>query len=443
MPSKMHNVMGELSWESLSQSDQSAWGLSARIPDDAPEFIRKNFPSPVTVKEKAGFYSHFLDAMGWKSEAWLKTPEYLLNGRLSVPHGGVTPDLNSCAAGDQFSDPEARRIVMRQFVPCMIEEIQHGRMEKAFLYWGLLAHFIQDGLAMGHIFPNRMFYDFFPDDAPYHRHYHQMIDSCNPELKTVRTDLLGTSVAGVIFRLGMFSEQNEVAARRAFFPMLEACRRDDKETMNCLAKPFLQSAVFQCASLLHTAVAIGQGNLKPKESERLKSLNLVDAVGHTIHLGGKYAHIIRGHNVVDGKLVPLRIDLGNGPETIENGLGMTSFNSVRYLLEPGAFSCLEGSIALSCEYLEDQEPDMDVEFFIGLDKEYNRIVSSELNYGPGMKKVYSVRLKPDGPAQHFSIKLGNAKTLLLAVLPRPVNVNGQERCPFPHIVVAYPRLNEE
>ena len=46
-------------------------------------------------------------------------------------------------------------------------------------------------------------------------------------------------------------------------------------------------------------------------------------------------------------------------------------------------------------------------------------------------------------ARHFSVKLNSAKTLLLAVLPHPVNVNGQEKYYFPHIVVAYPRLNKE
>ena len=439
----MHLTLGELSWASLSPSDREAWNLSPQVPDDAPEFIHDHLRTvspPATVQQKMGIYSFFLDLMGWRRLQWLKTPEYLLPGLRPVPHGSADRDLNGCMTGSQLSDPESRRLVLRHFLPSMIGEIRAGRMERAALFGGLLAHFIQDGAAVGHVFPNSMFYEFAPEDPHYHRHYHSMLDECNPELATCEPALLGTSTAEAVFRLGVLGDQNEVRAKHIFFPMLEAGRNEDRETMNDLARPLLESAVFQVASLWHTSLALGLGTCDPSEAESLRTLDLCEAVPYECHPGGKYGRIVRGHSVVEGRLVPLRVDLGSGPETVRDGFGMTSFVAAKFLLEPGAFSRFDGAVGLSCDNVDDQEPSMDVEFFVGLDRDYNRVVSSELDYGAGMKKAHSVKLHPESPSGSFSVPLGGAKTLVLAVRPYPVIVGGKEKCWFPHVVVANPRL---
>ena len=86
---------------------------------------------------------------------------------------------------------------------------------------------------------------------------------------------------------------------------------------------------------------------------------------------------------------------------------------------------------------------MDVEFFIGLDPTYNRRLSSDLDSGPSMRKAYSTKLEPGAVAKRFSVELGRAQTLLLAVLPHVIKVGDKDRCWFPHVVVARPRLTKE
>jgi len=441
MPGLMHIVMGKLSWETLSPEDQRGWGLSAEVPADTPEFLRQP-PMPKTVAEKMGRYAQFLDRMGWRGDNLRKHPEFALEDGRPVPHGAATPDLNGCWSGEQLPDAEGTRRLFRRFVPPMIEEVRRGDMERAALFGGLITHVIQDGAALSHVFPNAMFYDFFPDDGETFPDFHGLIDGCDPALDRVTPALLGTRVEEVVFRLGVNFERNVERFKRAFIPMIEAGRQDDRETMNALARPFLQNAVWQVASLYHSALAIGRGPMDPREAAALAAYDLTEAVPHTCHPGNGYRKIVRGASVDDGRRVPLRADLGAGPVTVERGLGMTSFVTARYLLEPGAFTHAEGMVTLSCDYPRDQEPDMDVAFFIGLDRDYNRLVTPNLDYGPGMKKVWTVKLTPGMTAQRFAVPLGDAQTLLLAALPEPVWRDDKERCWFPHIVVIEPRLTK-
>ncbi|MBU4212803.1 MAG: hypothetical protein KKD33_09500 [Verrucomicrobia bacterium] len=437
MPGEMHKVMGELSWKSLSKEDQDLWDLSTAIPDEAPEFIR-NLPQPKNVMEKTGYYSLFLDLMGWRKCNFLKTPEYMLSDERPVPHGYADCDMNMCMTSEHCADAESTRRILRQFVPRLVASIHSHRMEEAALWGGLLAHFIQDGSALGHIFPNAMFYD-FSTEGKNHLHYHSLIDGCEPELETEQPALLGESESELIFRLAMIGEKNLVTAKRSFFSMLEACRAGDRKTMNKLARPLMQSAVFQVASLFHSTLALGLNRVKKEEAEKLKSFRLVEAEGHYHHPGGKYGHIMKGHNVVKGKKVALYIDCGNGNERRVEGFGMTSFVSVRYLLEPGVFDRLEGAVGLSSRYRHDQTPDMEVEFFIGVDKRYNRRVSGELDYGPGMKKVFSTALKAGNPPRAFSAVVTGAKTVFLCA----VSGLKSEKYNYPHIVVVDPRLGKK
>jgi len=439
MPGSMHVVMGKLTWASLSDADKKAWALSAQIPDFAPDFLRKGGQT-ASVEEKMGRYAVFLDCMGWRTAQFRKTPEYLLEDGRPVPHGAVTQDLGSAWCSEHMFDVEGWRTVLRRFVPEMIRMVREGDMERAALIGGLLMHFVQDGSAIGHLFPNRLFYDFFAEDENRYLQYHTMVDNCEPALEPVEPALLGTNEAEFIFRLSMLGERNYEYAKRKLFPMLTACREGDTETMNRIAKPLRQSAVYQGASIFHTALALGTGRLDPAEAAQLADFDLTKGCAYYLHPGIGYGPVVsRNHNVADGRPVPLRADLGRGVQTVRTGLGMTSFSSHRYLLEGGAFARLEGMVALSTDYTKDQEPEMDVEFFIGLDPNWNRTVTSDLTFGAPMKKAFSVRLKPGERAHAFSVELGNARTLLLAVLPHP----GEDwplKCWYPHVVVAAPRL---
>lgn len=442
MPGAMHVVMGKLTWASLSEADKRAWGLSPNLPDFAPDFLRKE-PPPASVEEKMGHYAVFLDCMGWRTAQYRKTPEYLLNGQVSVPHGAVTQNLGPSWSSEEMFDVEGWRTVLRRFVPEMVRKVREGDMERAALFGGLLMHFVQDGSAIGHLFPNRLFYDFFPEDEKRYVPYHTMIDSCEPALEPVEPALLGTSTAECIFRLSTLGERNFNRAKRNLFPMLQGCRAGDAEAMNRLAKPMRQSAVFQGASLFHTAIALGKDCIEEAEAAELDEFDLTEACAYYLHPGIGYGPVVCiNHNVVDGRLAPLRADLGEGVQTVAPGFGMTSFSSYRYLLEPGAFARFEGMVTLSADYTKDQEPEMDVEFFIGLDANWNRTVTPDLTYGPSMKKAFSFRLKPHERAIPFSVELGNAQTLLLGVVPHP-GENWREKCWFPHVVVAAPRLVKE
>jgi len=432
--------MGELAWDSLSADDQAAWALSPAIPECAPDFF-KTGPQPRTVREKMGRYSVFLDLMGWRTSNLGKTPEFLLPGGQPVPHGGVTPTLTSVWSGEQFFDAWGWRTVLRTFVPRMVGRLRAGENEQAALCSGLLAHFVEDGAALGHLFPNHLFYDLLPEADAFPGNLHRTMDFCEPSLDPVKPRLLGTSVPEFVFRLGVLGEQNYQLAKRQLLPFLGACTAGDSAAMDRLAQPLLQNAVAQVVHLLHTAVALGRGPIPESESEALTEFDLTQAVDHFIHPSAAYGPVVpRGGNIVENELVPLRLDFGKGPETVETGLGMSSFHSVRHLLEPGAFARVEGAIGLSTEFTEDQAPDMDLEFFVGLDRDWNRRITSDLEYGPGMARAFSCRLRPGEPAQSFSVALGQSQTLCLGVLPYPKQVGAEERCWFPHVVLARPRL---
>ena len=83
-----------------------------------------------------------------------------------------------------------------------------------------------------------------------------------------------------------------------FFPLLEACRSKDRERMNELTRPLTQRAVFEVASLWHTALALGRDTVDQEEMSALREYPLVEAVPYNCHPGGLYGQIVRGHNVL-------------------------------------------------------------------------------------------------------------------------------------------------
>ena len=437
-----HQEMGRLAWHSLSEETREAWNLSTSIPDDAPLFIRRQ-PQPASVEEKIGHYCQLLDLMGWRSRDMCSVPDFLLSNGKPVPHGGVSSELTSvwCDGEHHLCDAWGWRMVMRRFVPKLIDTFRQGYMEQAALYAGLLGHFLQDGSALGHLFPNQLFHGLAPQTGEAFVRYHVVFDQCRPVLKPAVPSLLGCSVPEVVFRLGILGEQTYRIAQQQLSASLNAARRGDQPELDRLAQPLHQRAVDQFASLLYTAARIGTGTVDASEANALAGFDLTHAVAHYVHPGRNYGPTAPvNHNIVNGHKVPLRADLGEGVVTVDPGLGMTSFSSIRYLLEPGAFSSVEGSVALSADYVEDQAPDMDVEFLIGLADDWYREQPMDLAYGPELREGFSCRLKPGQRAVPFSVSLANAQTLMFAVRPHPRLVEGTEVCWHAHVVLAHPRL---
>ncbi|NLO75115.1 MAG: hypothetical protein GX100_13545 [candidate division WS1 bacterium] len=436
----MHKVLGALAWRSLSEADKEAWGLSPQIPESAPDFLR-SFKTN-SVEEKMAQYSFFLDNMGYRVEDFRETPQFMLPGEVPVPHGAITSNLTAAASDDQLPDVWGWRHVLRTFVPRLLEQAQKGNMEEAALFAGLLSHFLQDGSCIGHVLPARLAYDLSPNDpASGHVDFHAPFDDCSPPLETVRPLLLGTTVPEIVFRLSQLGEKNYRLILNRTIPLLEACRKGDKAELDRLCQPMLQSAILQVASLLHTVVVVAKGNVPEDEAAAIGDVDLTEVEGYFIHPGSDYRVVIpRNYTIDRGKYVPLRTDLGNGPVDINPGLGMTSFHSIRYLLEPGAFARVEGQIGLSSDYLRDQEEEMEVEFFVSTAAEWNRTITPDLEYGPEMPEVYSHWLKPGRPAEPFSVELGEAQTLLFGVRPNAYRAENGWRCWYPHVVLSAPRL---
>jgi len=434
----MHQVMGRLSWESLSEKDKKIWDLKPEIPDDSPEFLKSY--QPVTVEEKIGWYSLFLDLMGWRTKEIVRRGKFLLDSSHPVPHGLPSATLDAVGTDEKLFDTFAWRTLFRQFIPDLVQNLKQGKNEQAGLLAGLLAHVIQDAASPGHLFPNRLFYDLFPEEDLLHRDYHTLFDQVTPEIKPVSPALLGTSVPEFIFRLAMLGEQNYQKALSLIVPAIHACQSGNRKLLESLCREPLQNAVFQVASLFHTAAALSS-KIDPEEKDKLQTFDLTTAVEHYLHPAPKYGSILpRKYNIVHNRFVPLVLDCGKGPQPISSGLGLSSFHSFRYLLEPGAFSFFQGTVGLSARYTEDQQKDMKVEFFICLANDWNRTITSDLQYGPELRKVFSCFLQPGQSGIPFSIELGKAQTLLVAVLPHPEKKKGKEICWYPHVVLAYPRL---
>lgn len=437
MAGMMHQVMGRLSWESLSEKDKKIWNLKPEIPDDSPEFLKSY--QPATVEEKIGWYSLFLDLMGWRTKEIVRCGKFLLDSSHPVPHGLPSASLDAVGTDEKLFDTFAWRMLFRQFLPLLVENLRQGKNEQAALLAGLLAHVIQDAASLGHLFPNRLFYDLFPEEK-FHLDYHTLFDQVTPEIKPVCPVLLGTSIPEFIFRLAMLGEQNYQKALSLIVPAIHACQSENREVLKSLCQIPFQNAVFQVACLFHTAAALSS-TIEPEEKQNLETFDLTTAVEHYLHPAPRYGSILpRNHNIVNNRFVPLVLDCGKGPQPISCGLGLSSFHSFRYLLEPGAFDFFQGTVGLSCHYREDQKKDMEVEFFICLDNGWNRTITSDLEYGPELKKVFSCFLQPGQSALPFSIELGQTQTLLVAVLPHPKKEKGKEICWYPHVVLAYPRL---
>lgn len=432
MPGKMHSTLGEIAWNSLSEKDRMKWSLCGQWPSFAPDFIKK-LPPPENAAGKMSVYCHFLDLMDNCDREY---PEFLLPGNKPAPHGAADHNLNSCMTSSWNSDQQSSRIVLRTFIERASAEIKKQNMEKAALYAGLLAHVLQDAAALGHIFPNSMFYDFSPEERNVHINYHTMIDFCEPDLSEITPDILGAGQEELVFGLAMLVEKNIRYGKRIFFELLKACRENDLDSMNKLTAPMLQSSIYQTASLWRSLLYVNTAS-----GLESKSYSLAEAVPYNCHPGGNYRHLTLNKNI-DGncRFIPLKLDFGNGPRNVDNSIGLSSFFSARYLLEPNAFRYFQGYVGLSCECLDDQYQEMDVEFFIGLDENYNRNISGNLDYGESMKKVYSIRLKPGRAAEKFTVELANAETLLFGAVCRPVAVNGKKKYCFPHIVLANPEL---
>jgi hypothetical protein len=375
-------------------------------------------------------------------EEFAQTPQFMLPGDVAVPHGAVTSNLTPAASDDQLPDVWGWRYVLRTFVPRLMEQARKGNMEEAAFFMGLLAHFLQDGSCIGHVLSARLMYDLSPNDpAVGHVDFHAPFDDCDPPLEIVRPLLLGTTIPEIVFRLSQLGERNHRKILQRTLPLLDACRRGDKGELNRLCQPFLQSAVLQVASLLHTVIVVTRNSVPEDEAAATDDVDLTEAEGYFIHPGSDYRVVIpRNYTIDQGQYVPLRADLGHGPVDVNPGLGMTSFHSIRYLLEPGAFDRVEGQVGLSSDYTRDQEEEMEVEFFVATAAEWNRTVTSDLEYGPEMPEVFSHWLKPGRPAQPFSVELGEAQTLLFGVRPKAYRTPDGWRCWYPHVVLSAPRL---
>jgi len=433
-----HKLLWKLSWLSLSEADRDIWKLKVEIPEEAPAFLRRY--QPTSVEEKIAYYSLFLDLMGWRTRDLIAAPEFTLAGTYPVPHGLPTHRFTGAWAEENLYDTLAWRTIFRTFIPQLLENLERGENERAAQLAGLLAHVIQDAASFGHILPNQLFYQLFPEETGPHFNYHQIFDEPSPDLQPVSPVLLGTSPAEFIFRLAMAGEQNYRQALRLLIPAVQLCRHGEISRLNNLVQPLFHNTVFQVASLFHTAAALASGRVRPDE-KTLATFDLTLAVEHYLHPAPKYGSVVpRHHSLVAGQRVPLVLNSFSGPVTISRGFGLSSFHSLRFLLEPGAFDLFEGEIGLSCQYTEEQEEQMDLEFFIGLDTAWNTTVTSDLEYGPALTKVFSCRLRPGEPAITFSVPLHRAQTLLLAVLPHPKKIDGKEVCWYPHVVLGNPRL---
>lgn len=442
----MHDILGELAWRSLAGSDQKRYNFSTDVPAFAPEWLKQDY-LPSTVEKKIGHYSRFLDLMGWQSRHWRQTPEYLLDGGKAVPHGLADHNLNMCFTSWALYEPESTRVVLRQFIPKIVNEIKRGNMEKALLFMGVVMHFIQDATSPAHMFPNTLLYDLSPEETTVHYNYHVLIDYCPvdshaaSELKTVTPALLGTTIPEIIFRTGALMDKDYLYAKRHLIRMLELCRVNDKEALAMLVKPLLQSAVFTVASLFHTLLAVGTGVLKRNAIRKIKTYDLLESIPYNIHPGSRYRNYMVGKWVNDAaRLIPIRIQTGNGYTAVHNALSFSSFCAFRYLLEPGAFSRFEGRIALAVEGQNAREDGMETDFFIGTDCTYNLRTASDLEYGKTMQKKYKIRITPRFTQQSFSIELGRAKTLLLGAISKPKAVGGKVKYFFPDLFLVNPRL---
>lgn len=441
----MHDILGELAWRSLSKSDQLRYGLSNDISVFAPAFMRRF--KPHNMVEKVRYYSGWMDFMGWQSQSWKKTPQYLMSNGQPVPHGLSDHNLNTCVTSWALHDQESVRKVLRRFISKAVNAIRQDNMEGAFCYLGVLLHFIQDAMSPAHMFPNTLFYELSPDEVMYHPDYHKIIDTCPLgeeallRLKTETPALLGATIAEVVFRTAMLMENDYLYAKKHLFGLLELCRNKDKKAMALLVKPLLQSAVFIAASLFHTLLALGTKRLSKAELKTIHFYDLLEAVPYNIHPGGRYRNLMIGKTVSeDGRLETIRIRGQHGLRKIERALAFSAFNAFRYLLEPGAFRRFEGTLALPCTRQNQQEKEMAVNFFIGTDRTYNQLTASDLEYGPTMKKVYEVKVAHDWTPRPFAVDLKKAKTLMVGAISYPAIVNGKEKCYFPDLILINPRL---
>ena len=439
---RQHHRMAEASYQALPEWQRAWWDFSLANWEGLPCFARESFPSR---EEKIAAYCLTPDAMGWewpRQRKHLYRPLLLFHEKL-IPHGPPDRDFNPVWVSFTGHDQVNHLSVLRYYTEKFVSALVAGKFDRSAVFAGILGHIVQDSCFPSHALPNGWVSEFCPGPPGLSRHVHQQIDCASVTPPRCRPRLLGTSGREIAFRLWAILEGQIRWCGQNACQVVDAVYEGDEGRLAALLQPACNTAVEAVAGLWHSGICAAAGRIDDGEKADLETVCLLHLIPYFVHPGGDYDVRIPGsHSVVNGSREPLFIDDGrrgpNAVRQVQRGLGLTSFVSLKYLVDCQVhrrFTCQAG---LSPVYRDGQTENTRVHFTVETDRNVNRMVALDLNYGT-TTTVYEGTLGP-GEVLDVDASLEHAATLIIGALAEPEDKGGCLEYPFPHVVVAEPTL---
>lgn len=379
--------------------------------------------------------------MGWQwpSEKIKKFSSFLLFEEKLIPHGVPDIDFNPVCISGKEHDQENFLLLLRYYVEKFIEALNKKEFDISAVFAGILGHIIQECFFPSHTIPNKYFYEFVSRPKNLFPQFHNLIDSVNIVPEKANPFLLGTSPEEISFRLWVEMEKQIIWCKKNLQRIIDAIVKKNEKEIKKLMYPSCKKAADILSSVWYSSICFAAGKFKKREMKKLKEISLTELTPYFCHPGGEYIYP-GNYSIYKGKRKPLYVIEGGKRRYVRNGLGISSFVSLKYLIDTKVFPRFECNVGISPFGLNEKIKNTGVKFIIEIDENVNKEYRPDLSY-----KKTKILFKKElvvGKLLKINVSIKGAKTIIISALPFPVNINGEEKYLFPNIVIEKPILRK-
>ncbi|MCM8830011.1 MAG: hypothetical protein NC824_03325 [Candidatus Omnitrophica bacterium] len=428
MPGEMHRKMGYFSYISLPDWQKRWWDFSL---DGLKEFgIESSYK---TKEEKIGDSCVIPDCMGWRwdEEKYKRYKRYLLFEEKLIPHGPVGRDFNGVWTDFNEHDQYNLLLILSYYTEKFFEALRDKEFDLSVIFAGILGHIIQECSYPSHSISNLSFYNYFlgKPNIP----YHDIIDKVSIMKIKIKPEIIGLTTDEISYKVWVGLEKSILWQKRNLYKILNSINKKSKNISNIL-RPSIEIGTKLFSDIIYTSISIITNRIKRKDIKKLERFSLCNLVPYFVHPGGRYRDIPGNFSVIDGKIKPLFL----GNRRIKEGIGVSPFVSIKYILQPNIFSRFTCKVGISSITKEKEVKETGVKFIIEIDKEVNNECTPDLNYKK-TEKLFQKELS-FGNVFDVNLDIKKARTLIISSISEKININGSEKILFPDIVIEKPLL---
>lgn len=430
MPGKMHKKMGYFSYISLPKWQRDWWNFDLNRYKEF-EFLPERFNSK---EEKISEYCLIPDYFGWKFEEMKKYKKFLLFEEKLIPHGPIDNNLNGVWIGFDEHDQYNFLLLLNYYTEKFFEALRNKEFDISVIFAGILGHIIQESSYPSHTIPNLFFYNYFPRKEMACTPYHDIMDKISiRKINKFKPEIIGLTPKEISYKLWVELEKSILWQRRNLYKILDSINKD-KKSLSKILRPFIEKGIKLFSDAIYTSISIVTNCIKEKDIKKLKKFSLSNLIPYFVHPGGKYRDIPGNFSIIDWKIKPLILN----NKKVKEGIGISSFVSLKYLLQPGIFSRFICKVGISSITKEERVKKTGVKFKIEIDKNVNNEYYPDLNYKK-TEKIFEKELSFD-KIFDIDVEIKEAKTLIISSISEEINVNGSKKILFPDIVIEKPLL---